>query len=140
MTTAELNKPLPVPAKPDFTKPFWDGAKRGELVIPRCKHCDRFMFFPREVCPNCLAINDIEWVKVSGRGRLHAFTIVHQPAHPAFGEDAPYAYCVIQLDEGVRMISNVVDCSVDDLECDMPVEAVFDEVSPEWTLVKFKPA
>jgi hypothetical protein len=83
---------------------------------------------------------NLEWVKVSGRGRLHTYTIVHQPANPAFRDDVPYVYAVVQLDEGPRMVSNIVECPLDALKVDMPLEAVFDDVTPEWTLVKFKPA
>jgi uncharacterized OB-fold protein len=82
----------------------------------------------------------LEWVKVSGRGRLHTYTIVYQSANAAFRDAAPYIYAVVQLDEGPRMVSNVVQCNIDDLRVDMPLEAVFDDVTLEWTLVKFRPA
>ena len=106
--------------------------------MPRCRTCDQVFFYPREDCPRCLS-NDLEWVTVSGRGRLHSFTVVRQPANPAFIGDVPYIYATVQLDEGPRMISNVVECDIDDVAVDMPLVAVFDEVTPEWTLVKFKP-
>jgi uncharacterized OB-fold protein len=83
---------------------------------------------------------NLEWVKVSGRGRLHSYTIVQQPANAAFRDDVPYVYAVIQLDEGPRLVSNMVQCEHDALQVDMPVEAVFDDVTPECTLVKFRPA
>jgi uncharacterized OB-fold protein len=83
---------------------------------------------------------NLEWVKVSGRGRLHSYTIVQQPANAAFRDDVPYVYAVIQLDEGPRLVSNMVQCDHDALQVDMPVEAVFDDVTPECTLVKFRPA
>jgi uncharacterized OB-fold protein len=134
----EYNKPLPRPLHPEFTRPFWEAAKRRELVMPRCKTCDHLFFYPRSECPRCLSAN-IEWVTVSGRGRLYSFTIVNQPANPAFRDDAPHAYAVVQLDEGPRMVSNIVECDLEALEVDMPLVAVFDDVTPEWTLVKFKP-
>ena len=134
----EYNKPLPRPLNPQFTRPFWEAAKRHELVVPRCQMCDHLFFYPRSECPRCLSSN-IAWVKVSGRGRLYSFTIVNQPAHAAFREDAPHVYAMVQLDEGPRMISNIVECDHESLEVDMPLVAVFDEVTPEWTLVKFKP-
>jgi hypothetical protein len=82
----------------------------------------------------------MEWVPVSGRGRLHSFTIVYQPANAAFRDDVPYVYAVVQLDEGPRLVSNVVQCDPEALQVDMPLVAVFDDVTPEWTLVKFRPA
>ena len=82
----------------------------------------------------------LEWVPVSGRGRLHSFTIVYQPANAAFREDAPHVYAVVQLDEGPRLVSNVIECDPDAVRVDMPLVAVFDAVMPGWTLVKCKPA
>ncbi|MDH3601503.1 MAG: Zn-ribbon domain-containing OB-fold protein [Candidatus Tectomicrobia bacterium] len=135
----DYSKPLPRPVNPELTRPFWEAAKRHELVMPRCKTCDQLFFYPRSECPNCLG-SDLEWARVSGRGRLHSFTIINQPVNAAFRDDVPYVYAVVQLVEGPRMISNLVECDVESVSVDMPVEAVFDEVTPEWTLVKFKPA
>ena len=137
--TAEYSKPLPRPLNPEFTRPFWEATKRHELIMPRCTMCDHLFFYPRSECPCCLSSN-IAWAPVSGRGRLYSFTIVNQPAHSAFRDDAPHVYAIVQLDEGPRMISNVVECDHADLQVDMPLVAVFDDVTPEWTLVKFKPA
>ena len=135
---ADYTKPLPRPLSPALTQPFWEAAKRHELVMPRCQTCDHLFFYPRSECPRCLA-TALEWVKVSGRGRLHSFTIVQQPANAAFNHDVPYVYAVVQLDEGPRLVSNVVQCDLAALRVDMPLEAVYDDVTPEWTLVKFKP-
>jgi hypothetical protein len=82
---------------------------------------------------------NLEWVQVSGRARLHSFTVVQQPASATFRDDVPYVYSVVQLDEGPRLVSNIVQGDIDTLRVDMPLEAVFDDVTPEWTLVKFKP-
>jgi uncharacterized OB-fold protein len=79
-------------------------------------------------------------MNVSGRGRLHTYTVVYQPSQAAFRDDTPYIYAVVQLDEGPRMVSNIVQCEIDAVRVDMPLEAIFDDVTPEWTLVKFKPA
>jgi uncharacterized OB-fold protein len=79
-------------------------------------------------------------MNVSGRGRLHTYTVVYQPGNAAFRGDTPYIYAVVQLDEGPRMVSNIVQCEIDAVRVDMPLEAIFDDVTPEWTLVKFKPA
>jgi uncharacterized OB-fold protein len=136
----EYTKPLPRQEDPELTHPFWDAAKRHELMIPRCARCDSYFWYPRAACPSCLR-EDWEWASVSGKARLHTFTIVRQPSNPAFEPDVPYVYAVVQLDEGVRMISTLVDCEVpDDVAVDMPLEAVFDDVTDDWTLVKFRPA
>ena len=137
--TTEYSKPLPRPVNPELTRPFWDAAKRNELVLPNCRTCANVFFYPREVCPNCLS-SDLEWVTVSGKGRVYSYTIIHQPVNPNFREDAPYIYAMIQLDEGPRMVSNLIDCANDAVSINMPVAAAFDSVTPDVTLVKFRPA
>ena len=134
----EYTKPLPRPLSPELTRPFWEAAKRHELRMPRCTMCDHVFFYPRSECPRCL-LTHLEWVQVSGRARLHSFTVVQQPANAAFRDDVPYVYAVVQLDEDPRLGSNIVQCDIEALRVDMPLEAVFDDVTPEWTLVKFKP-
>jgi uncharacterized OB-fold protein len=137
---ADYDKPLPRPADPALTEPFWEATKRHELVIPRCKPCNAFFWYPRQACPNCLS-EDWEYEPVSGNGRVHTYTIVRQAQNPIFNEEVPYAYAMIQLDVGVRMISNLIDVEVPEgVEVDMPVEVVFEDVTDEWTLPKFKPA
>lgn len=138
MSTAYA-KPLPVPMNTELSKPFWDAAQRHELVMPRCKTCAKVFFYPRELCPICLSDN-LEWVPVSGKGRVYTYTVIHQPVHPAFREEAPYLYAIIQLDEGPWIVSNIVSCAIGDVTIDMPVVATFDDVAPEVTLVKFRPA
>jgi len=137
--TTQYNKPLPTPVNPELSKPFWDPAKRHELVMPRCRNCSNLFFYPRELCPNCLSDNT-EWVPVTGKGRVYSYTVVYQPASPAFQPEAPYIYAVVQLNEGTRMPTNLVDCEIDAVELEMPVEVVFDDVTDDVTLVKFKPA
>ena len=136
---ADYTKPLPRPINPELTRPFWEAARRHELVMPRCTTCAHVFFYPRSECPRCFS-STLEWVPVSGRGRLHSFTIVYQPANAAFKAEAPHVYAVVQLDEGPRLVSNVVQCDPESVRVDMLLVAVFDDVTPEWTLVKFKPA
>lgn len=137
--TTRYTKPLPNPSNPELTRPFWEAAKRHELVMPRCRMCASVFFYPREICPSCFSA-DLEWVPVSGKGRVHSFTVVYQPGIAAFRDDTPYIYVMVQLDEGPRMVSNLVGCAIEDAKVDMPVTAVFDDVTPEVTLVKFQPA
>ncbi len=139
MSMSAPGKPMPRPESRALTAPFWEATRRHELVIQRCGSCSSWIFHPREQCPECFS-RELAWTPVSGRGRVYAFTVVHQPAHPGFRGETPYTYAVIQLEEGVRMASNVVGCAPAEVTVDMTVEAVFDDVSPEWTLVKFRPA
>ncbi len=131
----DYKKPLPyIHAE---TKPYWDGAKRRELLIRKCRACGRHYFYPRDFCPSCFSF-DVEWVRVSGRGTIYSFTICHRGAQD-FEADAPYNLVIVDLEEGVRMMSTVVGYPNEDLKIGMPVEVMFDEVTPEVTLPKFKP-
>jgi uncharacterized OB-fold protein len=133
---------MPRPANAEFTKPFWDGTKRHELVIPHCDQCDKFFWHPQEVCPRCLS-SRFSWQPVSGRGRVYGYTTIYQSANPAFANDGPYVYACIQLDEGARMVGNLVGVDVKDWhsaeKVNTRVEAVFDDASPDWTFVRWRP-
>ncbi|MDP2727573.1 MAG: Zn-ribbon domain-containing OB-fold protein [Dehalococcoidia bacterium] len=133
---ADYEKPLPPIT--DDTKPFWDGCKRHELLLPKCKACNRIHYYPRMYCPHCMS-DDLEWIKASGKGRVYSFTVVHLPPRPAFAPDVPYTVAVIELQEGVHMMSNVVQCPPENVKIGMPVQVVFDDVTEEITLPKFKP-
>jgi len=136
---ADYAKPVPNPEHPELTRPFWEAAKQHRLVIPWCGRCSEYFWYPRQVCPRCLQ-DGWEWAPVSGKGRLYSFTLVYQPQNPVFNEEIPYPFAMIQLDEGVRIVSNIVDCVIEDLRVDMPLEVTFEDVTDEWTLFKFHPA
>lgn len=138
-TQPEYKKPLPRGANPPHTKPFWEAAKNHQLVLPRCTKCSRYHFYPREECPHCFS-KELEWVPASGKARLYSYTIIRQPINPSFADDVPYPFAMVQMDEGVRMISNIVGIGVDQLKVDMPLQVHFEDVTPEWTIVKWKPA
>ena len=139
MSQQTMTAARPLPEITALTAPFWEAARRHELVIQRCKKCANWIHYPREQCPNCFS-QDLEYQKVSGRGFVHSYTTVYQPGHPAFNDDAPYVFASVQLDCGVRIPSNIVGIPHEQVHIDMPVEVVFEDVTPEWTLVKFKPA
>jgi uncharacterized protein len=137
MATTET-KPKPVPIVNPWARPFWDGAREGRLLIQRCGDCQKHVFYPRVSCPHCFSQN-LGWVQASGRGTVYSYTVVYNNAPSAFTCDVPYVVAVIQLDEGVRMLSNVVECDLDRLGCDMPVEVTFERLNEEFTLPKFRP-
>jgi uncharacterized protein len=134
---ADYAGPLPTPT-PE-TRPFWEAAKRHELRLPRCRQCGPFFFYPRATCPRCLS-SDLEWQAVSGRGTLHTFTIVHRGPRN-FPLPSPYVMAIVELDEGPRMMTNLVDVQPDPetLEIGMPVEVTWADVTPEVTLPHFRP-
>lgn len=109
-------------------------------MLPRCKDCGRFHFYSRAVCPNCWS-SSLEWVKANGRGNLYSYVINHRPA-PCFESQAPYVIAIVELDGGVRMMSNLIGVDPDPakLPVDMPLEATFEDASPEISLPRFRPA
>ena len=131
----EYNKPLPEITTDN--KPFWDACKRHELSLQKCLNCG-CLRHPSPICWNCLSM-DSEWVTVSGRGKLYTWTIIHQRYHPGFIEEIPYNVAIVELYEGPRLLTNIVDCSNDDLSVGMELEVTFDDVTDDITLPRFKP-
>ena len=129
-------KPLPE-LTPEMA-PFWVAARRHELVVQRCRGCGAHRFPARDICSRCLS-REAAWAPVSGRGTLFTFAVMHQVYHPGFAGEVPYAVVVVELEEGARLVSNVVGCPPDALEIGMPLEVVFEDVGPEVTLPKFRP-
>ena len=128
---------IPTPT-PESTS-FWEGTKRRELRLQHCEDCQRFYFYPRSLCRYCWSRN-VQWRTVSGRGRLHTFTVNYRAGrHSPF--PGPFVIAIIELDEGPRLMSNLVGVEADPgvLRCDMPVEVVFEDISDEITLPRFRP-
>ena len=130
----------PVPMPTPESRPFWDAARRHELQLPYCRACGQYHYYPRAVCPHCLS-NDLEWRRLSGRGRVHTFTLVHRGAK-GFPLPTPYVMAIVELEEGPRMMTNILGVAADprQIPFGMPVEATFTDVTPEISLVHFRPA
>jgi uncharacterized protein len=129
----------PRPAVNPWAQPFWDGAREGRLMIQRCEDCAVHVFYPRVSCPSCSS-ERLGWLQASGRGTVYSYTVVKNNAPSAFAGDVPYVVAVIRLEEGVQMLSNLVDWTEETLCCDMPVEVVFEPLDEEFVLPKFRPA
>jgi len=136
MTQQSYTKPLPRPTK--LSRPFWEGAKRHELLLLNCNACARIWFPPSSRCPNCLS-TDVAWKPASGRGKVWSWIVMWQRYFPAFDADLPYNVAYVQLDEGPKLMTNLVGVAPEDIRCDMPVEVVFDDVTEEFSLPKFRP-
>jgi uncharacterized OB-fold protein len=134
---ADYKKPLP--RVDEESRGYWEAIVRHELYFQRCRSCGTKRFPPRAVCPVDLS-SDTEWVRASGKATVYSFTVTHQNQAPGFGESLPYVLAVVELDEGPRMMTNVVGCAPDEVRIGMRVEVEFDDVTPEVTLAKFKPA
>ena len=128
----------PLPQMTPEMRPFWDAARRHQLVVQRCLGCGAHRFPARDLCSRCLS-REAEWVPVSGRGTIFSWAVMHQVYHPGFAAEVPYAVVVVALEEGARLISNLVGCPLGDVTAGMPVEVTFDDVTPDVTLPKFRP-
>jgi len=129
-------KPIPVPDA--VSKIFWQGCSKQELLLQKCSNCGRFQFYPRILCINCMS-QSLEWVRSSGKGTVHTFTVVHQNVMPGFAKDVPYVFAIVELTEGVRLTTNIVDCAPAEVYIGMPVSVAFESISPEINLPKFRP-
>ncbi len=132
----ETSKPIP-PVHP-WTRPFWQAAREGKLMIQQCQSCRRHIFYPRLNCPFCFS-EQITWVESTGKGRIYSFSVVQNNAPSAFIPDMPFIIAIVRLDEGVQMMTNIVGCDPSQAHCDMPVIVVFEKLNEEITLPKFKP-
>ncbi len=135
---ADQEYTLPIPVADEASKPFFDGANEGKLMLVKCSQCGTYRLPGRERCLDCWS-TESEWAQASGNGKLYTYGIMHQKYHPAFADETPYNYAIVELAEGPRLVTNIVDCKPDDMKTDMPVEAVFDRVSDEATLIRFRP-
>src|SRR5215470_4559695 len=129
----------PVPRIDEESRGFWEACRRHELRIQKCRSCGTFRYYPRAVCPKCLS-SETEWVLSSGKGTVYTFSVTHQNQAPGFRESLPYVLAYVELAEGVRLLTNIVDCDPAAVKIGMPVEVVFDDVTADATLPKFKPA
>jgi uncharacterized OB-fold protein len=118
-------RPLPEPSS--LTDGFWKAAARGELVVQRCDQCGLFRHYPQPLCPNCQSPH-WTWTAVSGRGVVYTFTVTHQAFHPAWANRVPYAVATVELEEGVRMVTDLPPEDLPRLAIGMPVEVFFEDV------------
>ena len=134
---AILTRGLPLPLPDRDSAPFYEAARRGELVFQRCTACRRFRHYPRPTCPACHS-PAFTWERSTGRGTVWTWTIVRGPTLPAFERDLPYNIVDILMDEHVHFVSQLLDCPPDEIHAGLQVEAIFVPASDEITLVKFR--
>jgi uncharacterized protein len=135
MMTKIAKKPVPRPAPESL--PYWQAAREHRLELPQCTACGKHWFPPSRSCPHCRSA-DMRFTRVSGRGRVFSFVVFHRVYHPGFEYDVPYVVALIELDEGPRLLSNLVGVSPDQVRCDMPVQVCFDDEAEGFSLPKFK--
>jgi uncharacterized OB-fold protein len=131
-----IEKPLPRPT--EDTAPYWEAAHKSELRMQQCGDCGHIRFPPALLCARCLS-ERADWVRLSGRGTVFSWIVVHQSQHPAFNADTPYNVTIVELEEGPRLHTQLIGCANDQIRIGMPVEVVFDRINDEVTLPKFRP-
>jgi uncharacterized OB-fold protein len=134
-----MSTPLPADA-PDIlpeAREFWAATTRGELALQRCSQCDTVIWYPRGLCPNCLS-SELAWFTATGKGSVYSFTISRK-GDGAFRAASPFVLAYVELDEGPRMLTNIVDVDVEAVRIGMPVRAVFHDTGAGAALVRFAP-
>ena len=134
-TAGDYAKPLPV--RDAENAPYYDALQRHAMQLQRCPN-GHFRYPVSPVCPQCLS-PEFTWEAVSGHGTIYSFVIVHQLYDPGFKADLPYNVAVVELAEGPRLVTNIVGCANEDLRIGMPVQIQYEDVTPEFTLAKFRP-
>ena len=132
------NYDKPLPRITADTAPFWEGCRSHELLLAACEDCQKVHLPPGPVCPHCFS-DRLGWRKASGRGVVSSWVVVHQAWFPAFKGDLPYNAVQVELEEGPRLTANLVGVANDTIEVGTPVEVVFDDVTNEVTLPRFRP-
>jgi uncharacterized protein len=128
----------PLPDMRNAGRQFWAAAAAGDLLVPHCKACQKNFWHPRPLCPHC-GSDQVDWVKGSGKGSVHTFTVIRQSGDAFFKGKVPYAVAMVELDEGPRMMSNLVDCAVDDIKIGMRVEVLFEAAGEGIAIPLFRP-
>ena len=135
-------KPKAAPIRPtvnDVNRRFWDGCRRGELMLQRCRACGRLRYPAAIVCPECLS-GEAEWQAVSGRGKVFSFVVFHRAYHPAWESRVPYNVALIELDEGPILLSNVIDVENAKLAAGLDVRIAFERLDDALSIPVFVPA
>ncbi len=135
--TTEYRKPLPVINLDN--QEFWDSCKAHAMTLQYCSECDYWQYYPSPVCHTCDSF-DLQWRPVSGKGSVYTHSVIYRPPSEAFANDVPYVYAIVELEEGPMMPTNIVEIDPEKVEIGMPVVVTYDDITPEVTLPKFRPA
>jgi uncharacterized OB-fold protein len=142
MSAPDAETPRPARMEPtptELTQPFWDATREQQLLLQWCTTCEQPIFYPRDRCPRCLG-NSLEWRPASGRGEVYAVTVDHRPQMTSRRQEEQFSVVLVDLEEGVRMMSNVVDCPPDEVTVGMAVTVTWEALSDGRNLPQFRPA
>ena len=129
---------LPAAVRDVDTTQFWAGCDRGEILVQRCNDCRTYRWPPGPGCPSC-ASTESTWVPVTGNGTVYSWVVVRVPLADALADQVPYAVGLIALDEGIRIVSTISGCELEDIQPDMPVRADFTDTSEDTPIFTFIP-
>ena len=135
MEMSRAIKPAPRPSAESL--PWWEGVKERKFLLQHCLLCGKFWLPPSARCRHCLS-TDFTWKEASGQGRIYSFVVYHRHYHPAFEDELPYVVAIIELDEGPRILSNIVGTPSDEVRCDLPVRVVFSDDGHNPMIPKFE--
>jgi uncharacterized OB-fold protein len=141
MTPTERGLPAPAPFVLPEIAPFWNATAESRLLLPRCLDCRGFIWYPRPFCPDCSSTS-VEWVQASGRGTIYTFT-VNRRGHADledYRQAGPYVLAYVELEEGPRVLTNIVECDPDTVQIGQPVEVVFHDTGQGNALPRFRPS
>jgi len=127
------------PPESELTKPFWDATRERRLVLQWCNHCDEPVHYPREVCPRFMQAERLDWKPASGRGEVYAYSVMHRPGSPLMADRVPYVVALVTLDEGARLMTNIIGCEPAAVRVGMPVSVTWEELSDGRALPQFEP-
>ena len=133
-----LGYPRPVPSRE--SEQFWAGSLVGELRLQHCDACGHNQLYPRSVCTNCSRGSELLWRRADGLGTVYAVTVIRRAPNPSLAEDVPYAVALVELDEGPRLMANVVGCSPDSVGIGMRVQVDFDDEADGVRVPRFRPS
>ncbi|MFM8304038.1 MAG: Zn-ribbon domain-containing OB-fold protein [Actinomycetota bacterium] len=134
----DARPPLPLPEIAAYAAPYWAAASEHRLVLQHCLHCDRIQHFPRPFCIRCLG-DDLDFVAASGLGTVYTFTVVRRHPDPVFAARLPYVIALVDLDDGVRIHTNLVGCPPDTVRVGQRVEVCFEDVDDTHAIPLFTP-
>jgi uncharacterized OB-fold protein len=132
----QYNKPLP--NINGDSKEFWAGCKAHELRFQKCQACGHVRWPSSNICPLCYS-KDAKWIVAEGKGRVYSFAVYHMAYHPGFENDLPYVVADVELEEGPRLLTNIVGCRPGEVKCEMLVEVTWEDITEEFSLPKFRP-
>ena len=130
----EYHKPIPVPSVE--SRAYWDGLRSHRLLMPECSHCKHRWFPPSRLCPCCRS-DAVEWSEVSGRGKVFSYVVFHRVYDRSFAGDVPYIVAIVELEQGPRLLSNIVGYDINKIECEMSVRVVFEDIGGYMTIPTF---